>query len=64
MAAPNGNGDRLDPRYLSIKNGAKRQRLLAEVNRTQQPPTQPIPGEAILTIGQNDGTSQFNPKER
>ena len=61
-AVPNGN--KLDPRYLSIKNGAKRQRLLAEVNRTQQPPTQPIPGEAILTIGQADGTSQFNPLER
>ena len=61
MAAPNG---KLDPRYLSKRNGAKRQRLLAEVNRTQQAPNQPIPGEAILTIGVYDGTSQFNVYER
>ena len=61
--AANNQGDKLHPRYLSMKDTAKRQRLLASVNRGNVP-NEPIPGEQILTIGVFDGTNQFNIKER
>ena len=53
---------KLDPRYLSGRNQAKRQRLLQAVERGDVV-NEPIPGEEHLTIGQDDET-QFNIRER